>query len=102
MLQSNKKKKKEIKDIKKIVKSLKDSNLLLKGVRKTIKDEVKKQKWQFISMLLGTLGESLLGNMLTGKGINRERYGFKDIQCKGGKRIIRAGHGSKGSLVKDF
>ena len=55
----------EIKDIIKIVKSLEDSGLLLKGVTKTDQNEVKEQKGGFLSMLLGTLGASLLGNLLT-------------------------------------
>ena len=58
----------EIEDIIKIVKSLKDSSLLLKGVTETVQNEVKEQKGGFLSMLLGTLGASLLGNLLTGKG----------------------------------
>ena len=53
----------------KIVKSLEDSGLLLKGVTETVQNEVKEQKGGFLSMLLGTLGASLLGNLLTGKGI---------------------------------
>ena len=56
-------------DIMKIVQALEDSNILLKGVTKTIKNETKEQKEEFLSMLLGTLGASLLGNLLTGKGI---------------------------------
>ena len=58
-------------DIMKIVQALEDSNVLLKEITKTIKDERKKQKGGFLSMLLGTLGASLLGNLLTGKGIVR-------------------------------
>ena len=58
----------EIGDIIKIVKSLEDSGLLLKGVTKTVQNEVKEQKGGFLSMLLGTLGASLLGNILAGKG----------------------------------
>ena len=50
----------EMVDIMKIVKSLEDSGLLLKGVSETIQNEVKKQK-EFLSMLLDTLGASLLG-----------------------------------------
>ena len=50
--------------IMKIVQALDDSNILLKGVLKTIKNETKKQKWEFWSMLLGTLGASLLGHLL--------------------------------------
>ena len=56
-------------DIMKIIQDLEDSNILLKGVTKTIKNETKEQKGGFLSMLLGTLGASLLGNLLTGKGI---------------------------------
>ena len=73
----------------KIVKSLKDLGLLIKGVSETIQNEAKEQKGGFLSMLLGTLGASLLGNMLAGKGITRAGYGSK------GKGIIRAGYGSK-------
>ena len=62
-------------DIIKIVKSLEDSGLLLKGVTKTVHNEVKKQKGWFPSMLLGTLGAILLGNILTGREINRARKG---------------------------
>ena len=62
-------------DIMTIVQALKDSNILLKGVTKTIKKETKKQKGGFLSMLLGTLGASLLGNVLTGTGIVRASSG---------------------------
>ena len=51
-------------DIIKIVKSLEDSGLLLKGLIGTFQNEVKEQKWGFLSMLLYTLGASLLGNLL--------------------------------------
>ena len=61
----------EIHDIIKIVKSLEDSGLLIEGVTKTIRNEVEEQKGGFLSMLLGTLSASLLGNLLTGKGIYR-------------------------------
>ena len=54
----------EINDIVKIIKSLENSGLLLKGVTKSVQNEVKEQKGGFISMLLGTLGESLLGNLI--------------------------------------
>ena len=53
----------------KIIKYLKKSGLLIKGVSETIKNEAKEQKGGFLSMLLGTLGASLLVNLLTGKGI---------------------------------
>ena len=55
-------------DIMKIIKSLEDSGLLIKGVSETIKNEEKEQKGGFLSMLLGTLGASLLGKLSTGKG----------------------------------
>ena len=55
-------------DIIKIVKSLVDSDLFLKGVSKTVQSEAKEQKGGFLNMLLGTLGASLLGNILAGEG----------------------------------
>ena len=73
-------------DIIKIVKSLEDSGLLLKGVTETVQNEIKEQKGGFLSMLLGTLGASLLGNILAGKGINRAGEG---------RGIVRAGYGNK-------
>ena len=73
-------------DIIKIIKELENSDILLKGVRKTIENEIKEQKGKFLSMLLGTLRASLLGNLLTGKGI---------IRAGEGKGIARAGEGSK-------
>ena len=68
----------------KIIKELENSDILLKGVSKTIENEIKEQRGRFLSMLLGTLGASLLGNLLTGKGIMRV-----------GDGIVRAGQGSK-------
>ena len=61
----------EMEYIIKIVKSLEDSGLLLKGVSETVQNEVKEQKDGFLSMLLGTLVASLLGNILARKGIKR-------------------------------
>ena len=75
-----------MKDIMKIVKPLEDSGLLIEGVSETIQNEGKEQKGGFLGMLLGTLGESLLGNMLKGRGLNRAGYG-----------IIRAAYRSKRS-----
>ena len=74
----------EIEDIIKIVKSLEDSGLLLKWVTETVQNEVKEQNGGFLSVLLGTLGASLFGNLLTGKGIYRPGKG---------KGIVRAGYG---------
>ena len=66
----------EMNDIMDIVQALEDSNILLKEVTKTIENETKEQKGGFLSMLLGTLGASLLGNLLTGKGIERAGSGY--------------------------
>ena len=62
-------------DIMKIVQALEDSDIFIKGVTKTIKNETKEQKGGFISISLGTLGASLLGNLSTGKGIVRAGTG---------------------------
>ena len=56
-------------DIIKIVQALEDSNVLLNGVTETVKNKTNKQKGGFLSMLLGTLVASLLGNILSGKGV---------------------------------
>ena len=87
----------DMKDIMKIIKALENSGILLKGVSKTIKDETKEQRVGFLSMLLHTLGASLLGNLLSGgKGIMRAGKG---IVCAGeGNVVSRAkgeGSGSK-------
>ena len=74
----------------KIVQALEDSNILLNGVTKTIKNETKEQKRGFLSMLWGTLGASLLANLLAGKGIVRAGSGNKK-----GKGIVRAGTGKQ-------
>ena len=67
-------------DIMKIVQALEDSNILLKGVTKKIKNETQSQSGGFLSMLLGTLGASLLGDLLaknlSGKGFVRAGEGF--------------------------
>ena len=83
----------EIEDIIKIVKSLEDSGLLLKGVTETVQNEVKEQKGGFLSMLLGTLGASLLGNLLTGKGAIATSQGRGIYRTGKGKGINRAGEG---------
>ena len=82
-------------DIMKIIKALENSGILLKGVSKTIKNETKEQRGGFLSMLLGTLGASLLDNLLTGgKGIVRAGEGNAGSRAKG-EGIVRAGSGSK-------
>ena len=65
----------EMNDIIKITQALENSNILIKEVTKTIKNETKEQKGGFLSMLLGTLGARLLGNLLTGKGTLRAGTG---------------------------
>ena len=65
-------------NLRKIVQALEDSIILLKGITKTIENETKEQKGGLLGMLLGTLGASLLGNMLTKKGILRAGYGNKE------------------------
>ena len=92
---------KEGEDIMKIVKSLEDSGLLLKGVGETIQNEGKEQKRRFLSMLLGTLGVSSLGKILAGKGINRAGYVSKDLRSKK-DGMIRASNGSKRPSIKDL
>ena len=77
-------------DIIKIVQTLDDWNILLKGVTKIIENETKEQKGGFLSMLLGTLGAILWGNLLTGKGI--VRAGSRNNKGKG---IVRAGSGKQ-------
>ena len=71
-------------DIMKIIEALENSGILLKGVTKTIENETKEHRGGFLRMLLGTLGASLLGNLLTGgKG-----------KMRAGEGIVRAGEGS--------
>ena len=86
--------KEDMNDIVKIIETLENSGILLKGVSKRIENETKEQRAEFLSMLLGTLGASLLGNLLTGgKGIMRAGEG--SIASRGkGKGIVRAGEGS--------
>ena len=85
----------EMDGILKIVKSLENSGVLLKGVSETIQHEAKEQRRGFLSMLLGTLGASLLGDILSkglsGKGVIRA-----------GEVTIRAGYGSKKPCLKKF
>ena len=78
----------ETNDIMKIIQALKDSNILLNGVTKTIKNETQAQKGGFLSMLLGTSGANLLGNLLAGKRIVRAGSGNKK-----GEGIVIAGSG---------
>ena len=89
----------EKKDIIRIVKSLEDSGLLLKGVSETIQNEAKEQKRGFLSMSLGTLGASLLGNILAGKGAIAKRQG-RGIN-RTSEEIVRAGYGKNNNKM-DF
>ena len=74
----------EMEDIIKVVKSLEDSGLSLKLDTETVQNEVKEQKGRYLSMLSGTLGASLLGIILVGKGINRA-----------GEGVVRASYGNE-------
>ena len=91
-------------DIIKIIEALENSGILLKGVSKTIENESKEQRGGFLSMLLGTLGASLLGNLLAGKGMMKAgdeivRAGEGSVASRAkGERIVRAGEGSKKNL----
>ena len=64
--------------------------MLLKGITESVQNEIKEQKGGFLSMLLGTLGASLLGNLLTGKRVNKKGKGIN----RAGEGIIRAGEGN--------
>ena len=75
----------DMNDIMKIIETLENSGILLKGVSKTIESETKEQKGGFLSVLLGTLGASLLGNLLMGR---------KGIVCAG-EGTVRASSGAK-------
>ena len=85
----------EMDDVLKIANSLENSGVLLKGVSETIQHEAKEQRGVFISMLLGTLGASLLGDILSkslsGKGVIRA-----------GEGTIRSAYGSKRPSLKKF
>ena len=77
----------------------------MKGVDKTIENETKEQKEGFLRMLLGTLGASLLGNVLTGKGMVRAGYGrplSPASQNNKGKGVVRAGYGNQLKNKVDF
>ena len=105
----------EINGIIKIVKSLEYSGFLLKEFTETVQSEVKEQKGGFLSMLLGTLGASLLGNILTGRGVKTTSQGqginragkcqWINIAAEGalvmrqGWGIVRAGYGSCSSTM---
>ena len=81
----------EMNDIIKIIKALENSGVLLEGVSKTIQNEAKEQRGGFLPILLGTLGSSLLGNLLTGgKGLARAGEGT----IRASKGVIRAGEGT--------
>ena len=84
----------DMNDIIKITEALENSGILLKGLSKTIENETKEQRGGLLSMLLGTLGASLLGNLLTGgKGMMRAGEGNALSRARG-KGIVRAGEGS--------
>ena len=59
----------EMNEIIRIVKSFRESTLLIKSGSEATKNKAKRQRDEFLSMLLDTLGASLLGNLLAGKGV---------------------------------
>ena len=89
----------EIEDIIKIVKSLEDSNLLLEGVTEPIENEVKEQKGGFLSVLLGTVGASLLGNFLTSRGVYR--VGKERGINRAGDKVLIAGYVNNSSSASN-
>ena len=87
----------DMNDIMKIIEALENSGILLKGVSKTIEKETKEQRGGFLSMLLGTLRPSLLGNLLTGgKGIMRAGDGI----VRAGERSVASRDEGEGSGSK--
>ena len=81
------------------VKSLVDSDLLLKGVNETVQNDAGEKNGGFLIMLLGTLGASLLGYVLAGKGINRAEEGA--MAKRQGREVIRASYGNKRQAHKN-
>ena len=67
----------DVNDIIKIIELLEEHNFLINGISETVKNEVNEQKGGFLSLLLRTLGASILGNLLSGKGIYRTGYSNK-------------------------
>ena len=90
----------DMEDILKIVKSLKDSGRLLEGISETIKNDSKEQKGGFLSMLLGTLGASLLGNMLAGKGFIRAGEGTSKVGYRSKRSSFKKTFDSTPSINK--
>ena len=100
----------EIRDIIEVIKSLEDPGLLLKGVIETVQNEIKEQKVGFLSALLGTLGASLLEDLLIGKGVIATSQGrgiYRAGKGKGkginraGEGVLRVGYGNSNSKM-DF
>ena len=89
----------DMNDIMKITNALEKSGILLSSVGKTIENKVKEQKGGFLSMLLGTLGASLLGNLLTG---GKEIMRAGEVIMRAGKGIMRAGEGVKKKNLKSL
>ena len=88
----------DMNDIIKIIETLKNSGILLKRISKTIENETKEQRGGFLSMLLGTLGASLLGNLLSGKGMMRAGEGI----VKAGERSATSRAKGEGSKKKPY
>ena len=91
-------------DIMKIVQVLEHSNILLKGVTKTIENETKEKKGGFLSMLLGTLGVYLLGNFLSGKRTVRAGEGIVRAGCDSSikKKALIPSHPLTNFEIKEY
>ena len=88
----------EVNNMVKNVRALEDTNVLMKGVSETLKDHIKKGGvLPILPMLLGTLGSSLIGNLLTGKGLFRAGRGSK---CNCGQGMFRAGQNQVKGLFR--
>ena len=86
----------ELNDIMKIFQALEDQGILLNGVSKTTKNDIKNQSDGALGMILGTLGASLLGNLLSGKGLYRSGHEI----TRAGQGFYREGHGNKQQIKK--
>ena len=93
-------------DMMKIVQALEDQGILLNGVTKKVENEVKSQHGGAFGMILGTLAVSLLGNLLSGKGLYRAGENENECNCVKKKRdywgegVYRTGYGNKEQIKK--
>ena len=92
----------DLNDIMQIIQALEDSVILLKGLTRSVATQTKEQKGGFLSMLLGTLGASLLGNLLSGRGLGEQKTQAKGM-LRAGEGILRAGEGVRTNFeINDY